>query len=141
VFVLLLCRGNVVLRDVVVGTNPLLTLQCKGSTDNTVAALNPGSIACTGSYAVTHLDLEAGQLTFTAQANSTTLEVASTPIDAITPVVLIMAAQPQLDVDVVASSCVVLNATSKPLGQHMLELAMFMQPCLTPFASPTTACS
>jgi hypothetical protein len=105
-----------VLRNVVVTSPGLTALQCDGSNSSTVAALNPGPLACTGSYSVSQEDLEAGQLTFTAQATSTTLDAASTAVGAVAtaPVVLTMAAQPQLVLDVVASSCVILNATGTP---------------------------
>lgn len=105
------CRGNVVLRDIEVTSAQLAALNCAGSSSSTVAALNPGTLICTGNYTVTQENLEAGQLAFTAQATSTTLDAASTPVVAAAPVVLVMAAQPQLVLDVVASSCVVLNGT------------------------------
>jgi hypothetical protein len=103
------------LRDVEVSSPELATLQCDGGSSNAVAALIPGIITCTGSYAVTPENLEAGQLTFTAQANSSTLAATSSAVGAVAaPVVLVMAAQPQLVLDVVASSCVVLNGTGTP---------------------------
>jgi hypothetical protein len=99
------------LRDVEVISDKLSALECAGSSNNTVAALNPGTLLCTGNYTVTQENLEAGQLTFTAQATSSSLNTPATPLAALVPVVLVMAAQPQLVLDVVASSCVVLNET------------------------------
>lgn len=94
-----------------VTTVPDLTLDCTEGSANPVTTVNPsspantGALTCTGTYAVTQMDLETGQLSFTAQATSSTLPTGDGTVVAQAPVVLTMVAQPQLEVDVVASSC------------------------------------
>lgn len=101
-------------------TSPQLAgLDCGDSGGTAVDVLPAAPLTCTGNYTVSQEDLEAGQLAFTAQAAFSTLAAAGGPVVAIAaaPVVLTMAASPQLELDVVASSCAVINATGKSRRQ------------------------
>lgn len=90
------------LKDIVLRSPELGLLSCpKG---NATAA--PGlSFSCEGSYNVSALDLEQGVLNFTAVGTSSTLPAAQQPVAASQADVLVMQAQPQLDLDIVAGSC------------------------------------
>jgi hypothetical protein len=88
----------------VVSSENLTALTCSPSG---ATSINPGDkLTCSGTYSVTGLDLEKGELAFTAQATSATLRTASKTV-VTTPAKLTMEAKPQLELDVDAGSCTV----------------------------------
>lgn len=99
------CRGNLILRSVAVSSDNLTALTCLPSGATTII---PGSkLTCSGTYNVTQLDLERGELGFTAQATSATLPTANKTVVTPTPATLKMLATSQLELDVDAGSCAV----------------------------------